>query len=50
MNALADLITVGDSRDLPKDGTIPPELKRKIEKVLPACSDDLQKKLMQGQS
>jgi len=52
VNALAALITysdlkkVGDGKNLPKDGTIPPELKIKTDTVSPPCWDDVQKKLM----
>jgi hypothetical protein len=48
-NAVADLTTVGDIKNFPKDGTTPPEMKRKIEKAESTCLEDLKKKLMQGQ-
>jgi hypothetical protein len=52
VNALAALITygdlkkIGDGENLPKDGTMPSDLKSKTDKVSPPCWDDVQKKLM----
>jgi hypothetical protein len=46
INALADLTTYGDVKNYPKDGSIPPNMKRKIEKAEPACLDKFQRQLM----
>lgn len=49
VNALASLITYADLRkNLHEDGTTPPDLKSKIDKVSPPCWNELQKKLMRG--
>lgn len=52
VNALAasisygELKAIGEEKNLPKDGTLPPQLKSKADKLSAPCWDDIQKKLM----
>jgi len=48
MNALADTITNGDLRDLPKDGSIPATMQRKISAADASCAETFRKSLLGG--
>jgi hypothetical protein len=46
MDALADSMTYGDLEKSPRDGTISPEMQKKIDKASPPCLESMQRKLM----
>jgi hypothetical protein len=48
MSALADTITNGDLRDLPKDGPIPTTMQKKISTADASCADTFRRSLLGG--